>query len=138
MKRMLVFAVMLMVSASALAQNVVTGRVTDEAETPLVNAVVLVSGTDIGVITDEEGKYSIEVPAGNDLIEFSYMGYVTQVLRIRSRKVINVQLVEQMNSLDEVVSVGYVSTTKGDVAGAVQNISLADMGMRVQIGRAHV
>lgn len=131
MKRIVVIAVLLMIAAAAFAQKTVTGRVTDEAEAPLVNAAVMLPGSDKGTITDADGKYSIEVPAGYDFLEFSYMGYVTQTLRIRNRKVIDVQLAEQMNSLDEVISVGYISTRKGDVAGAIQNISLADMGMRV-------
>ena len=131
MRRILIIVALLMGSVAAYAQKTVTGRVTDEADAPLMNAVVMIPGTSVGALTDEEGRYSIEVPEEHDFLEFSYMGYVTQTLKIRGRKEINVQLAEQMNSLDEVVSVGYISTTKGDVAGAIQNISLSDVGMRV-------
>lgn len=89
---------------TALAQIEVKGTVTDAGDgTPLTGVSILVKGTLTGVITDAQGKYVITVPKGyNDLI-FSFIGMLTQEVKIDGRATINVQLKEDVVGLEEVV-----------------------------------
>ena len=92
--------VALITSATAFAQNVVTGTVED-ADGPLIGASVLVKGTTVGTITDFDGNYSIEAKVGDEL-EFSYMGYTTQTIQVTGNT-INVTMSENTEVLSEVV-----------------------------------
>ena len=72
MRRILIIVALLMGSVAAYAQKTVTGRVTDEADAPLMNAVVMIPGTSVGALTDEEGRYSIEVPEEHYFLELDF------------------------------------------------------------------
>ena len=94
----------LLIMVGIHAQNVrVTGVVSD-AQGSLIGVNVHVKGGTTGVITDINGKYSIEIPASATLV-FSYIGYVEQELKVGNKRVINVTLVEDSELLDEVVVV---------------------------------
>ncbi len=93
-------AIFLGTTSMTLAQNVVSGVVEDESG-PMIGASVLVKGTTRGTITDLDGQYSVEANQG-DILEFSYVGYVTQTIQVTSNN-INVKLVEATDQLDEVV-----------------------------------
>ncbi len=98
----------------------VTGTVTsssDNAALPGVN--VLVKGTSTGTVTDVDGKYSINAPNDNDTLLFSSIGYTTQEVPVRGRSVIDITLAEDIQSLSEVVVVGYGTQEKVNLTGAV-------------------
>ena len=89
-------------SICAYAQQItVTGTVTDAENNPLIGAAVVVVGTTDGVITDFDGKYTIKAASGQSL-NFSYVGYREQTVKVDGRSVINVKLSEG-ELLDEVV-----------------------------------
>ena len=89
-------------SICAYAQQItVTGTVTDAENNPLIGAAVVVVGTTDGVITDFDGKYTIKAAFGQSL-NFSYVGYREQTVKVDGRSVINVKLSEG-ELLDEVV-----------------------------------
>lgn len=93
-------------SICAYAQQItVTGTVTDAENNPLIGAAVVVVGTTDGVITDFDGKYTIKAASGQSL-NFSYVGYQEQTVKVDGRSVINVKLSEG-ELLDEVVVIGY-------------------------------
>ena len=73
---------------------------------PMIGVAVMVKGTTTGVITDIGGNYSIKVEPGQNLV-FSYIGYVTQTIRITNQTKLDVALVEDTQTLEEVVVVGY-------------------------------
>ncbi|MDR2585385.1 MAG: SusC/RagA family TonB-linked outer membrane protein, partial [Prevotellaceae bacterium] len=105
------------------AQTLVTGVVTEEGNgAPIPFAAVMVKGTTVGVNTDLNGKYSIQVPAGASTLVFSFIGLKTFEEQINGRAVINVALLPDQQLLDEVVVIGYGSEKKRNVAGAVSNI----------------
>ncbi len=134
MKRILIIIAALALSLSAWAQGetfTVRGTVTDEFEFPLIGAAVMVPGTNKGVVTDIDGKYTITLPVSIKELTFSYLGYVEKTARIPDSNVLNVSLEEMVNRLDEAISIGYTTATKGETAGAVQNISLSDTEMRI-------
>lgn len=116
----------LLIMVGIHAQNVrVTGVVSD-AQGSLIGVNVHVKGGTTGVITDINGKYSIEIPASATLV-FSYIGYVEQELKVGNKRVINVTLVEDSELLDEVVVVGYGYQRKSDVATSVASVKTDEM-----------
>lgn len=113
---------LIMLPLTLMAQSTVTGTVTDKANampTPGVN--VIIKGTTRGASTDFDGKYSLEISEGETLV-FSYVGYTTQEIVYTGQSSIDVALVEDAAQLDEVVLIGYGSTTKQDATGAVEKV----------------
>ncbi len=101
----------------------VTGRVTS-ADTPegLVGVNVTVKGTTSGTITDFDGSYSITVPSDEAILVFSFIGYVSQEVKVGDRTVVDVELSADIKALDEVVVVGYGTQTKRDLTGSVAKL----------------
>ena len=110
-------------------QRTITGQVTDATGLPLVGATVAVTGTTMGALTDNEGKYSISVPA-NAIIQFSFVGYVSQRLILGTQSTLNVILVEDSQALDEVVVIGYGSVKRSDLTGSVSSVTPAQIANR--------
>jgi len=106
----------------------VTGKVltSDEDAAPLPFINVLVKGTTRGTTTDFDGTYNITV-ASDATIIFSYVGYKTQEVPVDGRTEINVQLLEDVSSLDEVVVTGYGSQEKKSITGAISTITSKDL-----------
>lgn len=94
----------------------ITGVVSD-AMGPIVGANVLEKGTTNGVITDLDGNFSLNVKPGATIV-VSFIGYVTQEIKVANQSVINVELKEDSEMLDEVVVVGYGTMKKSDLSGA--------------------
>ena len=120
--RNLFLTVCLLASTAASAQEkTVTGTVTDALGDPLIGATVLVQGTSNGVITDIDGRYSIQATPENTL-DFSYVGMVKQAVKVGSQSVINVQMKDDSQMLAETVVIGYGSAKKRDLTGSITNI----------------
>ena len=110
----------------ALSQEgiIIRGKVTDEAlKEAIPGANVTIKGIKTGAITDFDGNYSITVPNKKAVLVFSFMGYATQEIVVGERKVINVQLKDDSQSLDEVVVIAYGTQKKGLVTSAMSSIS---------------
>ncbi|WP_420315869.1 SusC/RagA family TonB-linked outer membrane protein [Ekhidna sp.] len=109
----------------------VTGTITDASDgTTLPGVTVQIKGTQSGVATDIEGKYTLEVPA-NSVLVFSYIGYLTVEQTVGNRSVIDVALNTEIQELSEIVVVGYGQVEKGDVTGVVNKISEKDFNTGV-------
>ena len=106
------------------AQQTVSGVVTDDSGSPLPAVNVVVKGTATGVSTDFDGNYSITVANGSVLV-FSSIGFETQEVTVTSATV-NVTLAESASELNEVVVIGYGTTTVKDATGAVASITSED------------
>ena len=123
MKAKSILLFLFLVSSIGLAQNkMVTGVVTsseDNAPIPGVN--VIVQGTNRGVSTDFDGNYSIQVNIG-EVLEFSYVGFKTKTITVDSQSTINVVLDVDIESLDEVVLIGYGTQKKADLTGSIVTI----------------
>lgn len=129
--RWLLTLVGLAIGSFAMAQGSVSGTITDGAtKEPLIGANILVVGTSTGTVTDVDGSYSLNVPAGATQLEISYTGYTAQTVDIAGRRVIDVALAAGQ-VLDEVVVVGYGSVRKGDATGAVVAIGEDDFNKGV-------
>ena len=107
----------------AQAQEV-TGNVSD-ASGPLPGASVVVKGTTSGTQTDFDGNYTIEAESDATLV-FSYIGYSAQEVAVGNQSTINVTLVEDAEALEEVVVIGYGTTTVKDATGSVASVTAED------------
>lgn len=101
----------------------VSGRVTEENGQPLPGVNVLIKGTTIGTTTDAGGEYMLQVPDATSVLVFSFIGYVTQEVTVGTQTAINVTLSADMQSLEEVVVVGYGTMKKSDLTGAVASVN---------------
>jgi TonB-linked SusC/RagA family outer membrane protein len=125
-KTLLVFGILLMGVSSIWAQRKISGTVTDASSgEPLIGANVLVVGTGEGAVTDLDGKYQLNVPAGVSRLQFSYTGYTSQEIEIGASSVIDVRL-SPGETLEEVVVIGYGTAKKTDVTGAVTSVTSKD------------
>jgi TonB-linked SusC/RagA family outer membrane protein len=115
---------LLLVSAFvAQAQVAVRGKVTDETGAGLPGTNVLVKGSTTGTTTDSNGDYAIEVPQSDAVLVFSFIGYESQEVAVAGRTTINVTLTPSVESLTEVVVVGYGVQRAEAVTGSVASIS---------------
>ena len=113
------------------AQSLVTsGIVVDTDGVPVIGAGVMVVGKSLGTITDENGRWTLEVPNPNVSLEFSSMGYNTVVVAVAGKTVINVTLSVDSQFLDEVVVVGYGTQKKVNLTGSVAMIGSEEMEAR--------
>ncbi len=106
----------------------VTGTVTSKnTGQPLSGAAVTVKGTTTGTSTDSSGKYSISVSKSNTVLTVSYVGATEQQITVERAGTYNVQLDETVNSMDEVVVVGYGTQRKSVVTGAISSVKAKDL-----------
>ncbi|MDR0844673.1 MAG: TonB-dependent receptor [Tannerella sp.] len=111
-------------SSTEVMQSVsVSGTVSDTSGERLIGVNVAVKGTTIGVITDVDGNFTLNVPNTNSVLVFSFMGFVSQEVTVGSQKRINVTLQEDNLLLEEVVVIGYGSVKKSDLTGSVANVT---------------
>lgn len=96
----------------------ITGVVKDIKGETIIGANIMIKGTGTGVSTNIDGGFSIEAATGDELI-VSFIGYLTQTIKIDSQKTLNIKLLEDTKTLEEVVVVGYTVQTKSAVTGSV-------------------
>lgn len=99
------------------AKRQIKGKVVDAAGETVIGANVLEKGTTNGVITDIDGNFVLSVSSGATL-EISYIGYVTQTIKVTNQTSLHIVLKEDSETLDEVVVVGYGTMKKSDLSGA--------------------
>lgn len=125
MKNIMLFLMTLLMSSHVMAQeSIVTGTITDANDgSPLIGANVLVKDAGVGSIADTEGRYSVNVPKGKNVLVFSCIGYKEQTITLKpGQRTLNVRMAEDTELLDEVVVVGYGTMKKSDLTGSVTSI----------------
>ena len=120
-KGILTLFLALVVQVSFAQQRTISGKVSDGSG-PLPGVSVVIKGSTIGTETDFDGKYSIKASSG-DILIFRYIGYLSINATIGSSSIINVSMKEDANILDEVVIVGYGTTTKKSFTGTASVVS---------------
>lgn len=108
-------------STGLLAQQQVSGKVTDGEALPLIGATVLIKGTSDGTVTDVDGSYSLQANP-EDILVFSYTGYEPQEIKVGNQTAISPILATNVEVLDKVVVIGYGSVRKRDLTGAVNTL----------------
>ncbi len=111
------------------AQSIsVSGTVTGPGGGTEVGVVVFVKGNESsGAMTDDQGRYSIDVPDKNSTLVFSLLGFKTLEVSVGGRSVVNVQMEEDATILDEVLVVGYGTQKRQFVVGSVSQVSSKDL-----------
>ena len=112
---------LLFLSIGAFAQQSVSGLITDNSGTPLPGVNVIIKGTNVGVSSDFDGNYQINVDNGQILV-FSYIGYDSVELTVNGANQ-DVKMTESDSELDEVVVIGYGTVKKKDLTGAVDLVT---------------
>ena len=112
---------LLFLSLGVFAQQSVSGLITDSSGTPLPGVNVIIQGTNVGVSSDFDGNYQINVDNGQILV-FSYIGYDSVELTVNGTNQ-DVKMTESDSELDEVVVIGYGTVRKKDLTGAVDLIT---------------
>lgn len=125
--RLIPLALVLCLAQLGLAQTAVTGKVLDENAAPVIRATVAVKGTSEGTVTDNDGNFKLNVPAGASALTISYTGYDTQELPLDGRTEFNVTLAEGLSTVNEVVVVAYGTQKKATLTGAVVAIGGSDL-----------
>ena len=101
----------------------ISGTVKDQNGESVIGANVSVKGTTIGTITDIDGNFILEVPE-NVVIQISYIGYITQEISLGNKEHLDILLKEDLQSLDEIVVIGYGTAKRKDFTGSVSSVKL--------------
>ncbi|WP_299430155.1 TonB-dependent receptor [uncultured Maribacter sp.] len=119
-----IFAFFLLSNLAMAQEQTVKGSIMADGQ-PLLGATVVVKGSTVGTTADFDGNYTIKADEGSTLV-FSYVGYTTKEILVGSQTQINV-ILEADNALDEVVVIGYGTSTKKDLTGSVASVSSEDI-----------
>ena len=114
-------------SASNLPPANITGKVTDSKNAPLEGVSVLIKGTKRGVTTNAQGQFTINNVPENAHLVFSYTGFGVQEVTVTGKTSITVSLAEQVSGLNDVVVVGYGTSTKKDLTGAISQVKATQL-----------
>ena len=104
----------------------VTGQVTDSKGESLIGVNVIEVGTSNGTVTDFDGNYSLVLTTQNAVLSFTYVGFLPKEVTVGNERVINVTLAENIETLDELVVVGYGTQSKRFVTGAISSVNIAE------------
>lgn len=111
-----------------MQQKQVRGKVTDsETNEPLIGATIVIKGTTTGVLTSDDGTFTINIPNDSATLLFSFIGYTSQSVAVSGKTVIDIAMVSEVSSLDEVVVVGYGTTKKVSLTGAISAVTSKDL-----------
>lgn len=133
MKKLIILPVLLLLMQASWAQNkTVSGKVSDEKGSPVVGASVVVKGTTTGTSTDAAGTFKLSVPSTATTLVISYVGYASQEVNISNSTDVSVSLAPTTTSgLTDVVVVGYGTSRKKDLTGAVTSVKEKDFNKGV-------
>ena len=110
-------------AVAAQQQKTISGRVIDQEGLPLPGVSVVVQGTTIGVVTDIDGNYTLQVPDDARVLVFSFVGMKRQENSIGNQTNINVTMEAENIGLEEVIAVGYASQKKVNIVGSVTSVT---------------
>lgn len=116
---------LLLTSATASAQSKIGGVVVDQNGEPLIGVTVRVNGTSFATITDIDGQYSVQAQKGQ-VLKFSYLGFAT-IEQVAEGSQMNIIMIDDSKTLDELVVVGYGVQKKSDLTGSISSISAKDL-----------
>lgn len=103
-----------------------SGKVIDANGEPIIGASIALKGTTTGTVTDLDGQFTLEAPVGATL-QISYIGYLSQEINIEKSSKLNITLKEDNQALDEVVVVGYGTTTKRSMIASVSSVKSEEL-----------
>ena len=117
----------LVVTQVAAQNKTIKGRVTEDGKKPLSNASIIVKGTTVAAKTNDEGYYSITIPANGRVLKFSSLNFEDQEVNIGSKSEINVILVNTVSDLQQVIVTGYGTTKKATNTGSIATVKASEI-----------
>lgn len=114
----------------------VRGKVTDNKGAPVQGVSVQLKGTATGTATQADGSYSLNLPDGNGILVFGFIGYVKQEVPVNGKTVMDITLVEEEKKLGEVVVTGYTTQSKHSLTSAIVAVNGEDLTKRVATNAA--
>ena len=110
-----------------ILQQQIGGKVTDEKGEPLPGVNVRVKDSSVGTITDVDGNFTIVLPEENDILVFSFIGFITEEVTVGSQSYINISLIPDITQLNEIVVIGYGTVAKSDLTGSVEQVKAEEI-----------
>ena len=107
--------------------RVISGTIKDQLGDVLPGANVLVKGTTIGTTADGDGKFSLTLPSGGNVLVVSFIGYASQEIAVEGQSTLNIVLQPDPATLSEVVVVGYGTQKRSDLTGAISSVKAEDL-----------
>ncbi|WP_299602865.1 TonB-dependent receptor [uncultured Aquimarina sp.] len=115
------FFILFLGMLTTYSQELIEGSIVDEGDIPVPGVNILIEGTDKGVVSDFDGKFSISASI-SDVLIISYLGYETQRILVGEQKIISIKLKSDSEVLDDVVVVGYGSARRKDLSGSFSTL----------------
>ena len=100
----------------------VTGTIQDEKGEPLIGATVIVKDTHLGTITDVDGSFEVEVSGSNDVLEFTYVGYLPHKETVGNKRSLRIVMLEDLKLLEDVIVIGYGTMNRKNLSTAIATI----------------
>lgn len=127
LKQFLITVFTIMLSAIAFAQEItVKGIITDEKGVPILGVNITEKGTSKGVVSDFDGRYEIRIPYSATLV-YSYIGFIKQEIQVSGKSTINIKMSENLETLDEVVLIGYGEARRKEITSSIVTVSGDDL-----------
>ena len=125
MQKRKIFLAMLfsMLWLTGFAQNDVTGVVKDGTGEPLIGVSVMIKGSTTGTVTDFDGNFTMKSVPSSAQLQFSYIGFQTQVVNVGNTTNFNITLLEDNTTLEDVVVIGYGTMKRKDLTGSVSSVT---------------
>lgn len=128
LKRWILSLLLVPIALCGFSQGItLKGTVTDKGQEPLIGVTVKVQGTTTGTITDMDGKFTLSNVSPEAVVEITYVGMQGQVIPLKGKTFLEVVLVEDTETLDELVVIGYGAVKKRDLTGSVSSVSSDDI-----------
>jgi TonB-dependent SusC/RagA subfamily outer membrane receptor len=123
LKTLLLLAFLLSAFKGSAQERQVSGRVIDlEVNEGLPGVNVVLKGTSIGTVTDLEGRFTLDISSGEDVLVFSSVGFITQEIMVGNQSTINVNMAPDIKALEEIVVIGYGSQKENEITSAISTV----------------
>jgi hypothetical protein len=125
--RLLLMIILVLLSTVTMAQKRITGKITDKkTNNPMVGVTVQEKGTKNGTTTSENGSFTISVTSARPVLVFSMVGYAPQEITVGERTSIDLSLEESVNSMEDVVVIGYQTVQRKNTTAAISTVKGKD------------
>lgn len=108
------------------AKVIIKGSIVDSNGESIIGAAITEKGTSNGTITDLDGKFEIAVSKANATLLITYVGYISQEIKLDGQRSLSVVMKENVKELDDIIVIGYGTQRKGDVTSAISSIKAED------------
>lgn len=132
-------AFLLFFSLYAIAQEskTITGRITDETNQPVPGVTIKIKGSTAGTSTNMDGTYTIQA-SNNDVLIYSMIGSISEEIAVANQSKIDVSLLPDIQTMKDVVIIGYGTSNKKDLTGAVTSIKSEEFNQGVMVNPAQL